>query len=158
MKDFMMIENDNNIDLSIQLINEISIYAKRVTVTTLHTGGVIKASIAEIPCAIFRKAPNWDSLECDYLEKIAKEIELFGHKVDQAILTENGAIKRKEDLSQVKFLRKFINDWQPLVLMTKRWITVLYGWFQYRIDQVSKSYLNQLIESIQFTEVGNEQQ
>ena len=153
MENLLCFENNNNIDLSIQLINDISIYAKRVTVTTLHTGEVIKASIAEIPSAIFRKDPNWDSLESDYLEKIAKEVEQFGHKVDQAILTENGVIKRKEDLSQVKILRKFINDWQPLELMTKRWITVLYDWFQYRIDQVSKSYLNQLIESIQFLEV-----
>ena len=158
MQNIMSFENNNNINLSIQLINDISIYAKRVTVTTLHTGGVIKASIVEIPGAIFRKELNWDSLESDYLEKIAKEVEQFGQKVDQAILTENGAIKRKEDFSQVKLLRKFINDWQPLELMTKRWINVLYDWFQYRIDQVSKSYLNQLIESIQFTEVGNEQQ
>ena len=142
-----------NLELSIQLINDFSTYAKRVSMTTLHTGDVIKASITEIPCAIFRKEPNWDYLESDYLEKVAKEVELFGQKVDQAILTENGAIKRKEDISQVKFLRKFIKDWQPLELMTKRWITVLYDWFQYRIDQVSKSYLNQLIESIQFLEV-----
>ena len=143
----------DNINLSIQLINDISVYAKRVTVTTLHTGGVIKASIAEIPCAIFRKEPNWDSLESDYLEKIAKEVEQFSQKVDQAILTENGAIKRKEDLSQIKLLRKMLKDWEPMSLITKGWIAILYDWFQYRIDQLSKSYLNQLIESIQFLEV-----
>jgi hypothetical protein len=127
-----------------------------VTVTTLHTGGVIKASIADIPCVIFRKEPNWDSLESDYLEKIATEVEQFGQKVDQAIAIENGMINRKEELIKVKLLQNVLKDWEPMSMMTKGWINVLYDWFQYRIDQVSKTYLNQLIEQIHFMEVGNE--
>ena len=153
MQNIMSFENNNNIDLSIQLINDISIYAKRVTVTTLHTGEVIKNSINEISFASFRKEPNRDTFERDYLDSVTKLVEQFGQKVDQAIATENGMINRKEELIKVRLLRKMLKGWEPMSLMTKGWITVLYEWFQYRIDQLSKSYLSQLIESIQFLEV-----
>ena len=153
MQNIMSIENDNNIDLSIQLINDISIYAKRVSVITLNTGEVIKNSITEIRFASFRNELNWDTLERDYLDKVAKLVEQFGQMVDQAITTENGMINRKEELIKVKLLRKMLKDWEPMSLMAKGWITVLYDWFQYRIDQLSKTYLNQLIEQIHFLEV-----
>lgn len=153
MEEKISLKPNDNIDLSIQLINDISIYAKRVTVSTLHTGEVVKNSIAEMSCATFRKEPNWDSLESDYLEKIADHVEQFGQLVDQAIAAENGMIKRKEGLTRIKLLRKMLEDWEPMSLMTKGWITVLYDWFQYRINQTSKAYLNQLIEHIQFMEV-----
>ena len=158
MKDFMMIEKDNSIDLSIQLVNDISVYAKRVTTVTLHTAGVITTCIDEMPYAQLRKEISHNQLASEYIGHIAALVERFGQKLDDALAAENIMIKQKEDLTRFKFLRRALVNWQPLALIVNSWINGVYQWFLFRIDQVSKSYLNQLIESIQFTEVGNEQQ
>lgn len=156
MKALLIIENQKNIDISIQLINDISVYAKRISMATLETGSVITDSVSHNDFADFPLGYNIDAINRDYLDKIADLVEQFGRGVDQAISVETGAIRRKEDLSKFKLLRRIISDWQPLGMFTNGWITALYESFHMRIDQLSKSYLNQLVEKIQFMEVNNE--
>lgn len=157
MQTQIMSKSNINIDLSITLINDMSIYAKRVTTTTLQTSGVIKDAINESSYAEFLINPQSGSLERDYLEKVASLVEQFDQLVDQTLTVETGAIKRKEELSKIKLLRRLLKEWRPMELMTKGWINVLYAWFLYRIDQISKTYLNQLIENIHYKENENEQ-
>jgi len=156
MKDLMIIEKDNNIDLSIQLINDISVYAKRVTTVTLQTAGVIANCIEEIPYAQLRKEISHNQLAADYIDDITALVECFNQKLNDALKSENIMIKQKEELTKYKFLRRALVNWHPLSLVVKSWIKGAYQWFLFRIDQVSKSYLNNLINNIHYKEVENE--
>jgi len=147
--------NTNNIELSIQYINDISVYAKRVTVCTLHTAGVLNSSIKKTPYAKLMKSDNGNVIEKSYLDRIANQVERFGEKLDEAIARENAWIRTKDSLSQIKGVRNLLKDWKPLALITELKAAALFDWYQFRIDRISKAYMNQLIEQIQFMEVQN---
>jgi len=140
-------ENDQNIETSIRLINEISVYAKTATHVTMQLGSSIKGYVFN------DEEPMRDLNELEYMEDIEDIVSQFNKMIDLAIAAETGAIKRKEDLLKIKLARKVLSDWQPLALLTNGWITALYEWFQYRIDLRSKSYLNNVIANIKFKEV-----
>jgi len=143
--------NDQNIETSIRLINEISVYANTALQVTLQLGSSIKGYVFN------DEEPTRDLKEQDYMEDIEDIVSQFNKMIDLAIAAETGAIKRKEDLLRIKLARKLLGEWQPLALFTKGWIATLYEWFQYRIDQRSRLYLNHVIANIQFEEVNYEQ-
>lgn len=146
---------NKNIELSIQLINAASVYAKRVSTATLNTAGVINTAITDIPYAKLPRSVDRDELTKLFLNRIAQQVERFGEKLDKVIACETAWIRKKESLSQIKGVRNLLKDWKPLALITELKAAALFDWYQFRIDQISKTYLNQLIEQIQFMEVKN---
>jgi hypothetical protein len=148
----------NNVELSIQIINDVSAYAKRVSSVTLHTAGVIESSISDLPFVEIRKTVSDNKQACEYLDKIAEHVENFGQALESAVSDESQWIKVKEELLKKKLFTKLLTRWEPLAVLTKARIQWHYEWFLYRIDQLSRSYLTSLIEGIQFKENKNEQQ
>ncbi len=147
--------NSSNIELSIQLINAASVYAKRVSTVTLNTAGVINTAITDIPYAKLMKSVDGNQTAKLYLNRIAQQVERFGEKLDKAIACETAWIRTKDSLSQIKGMRNLLKDWKPLALITELKAAALFDWYQFRIDRISKAYMNQLIEQIQFMEVQN---
>ena len=148
-------KTNTNIELSIQLVNNASVYAKRVSTATLNTAGVINTAITDIPYAKLMKSVDGNQTAKLYLDRIAQQVERFGERLDKAIACETAWIRTKDSLSQIKGVRNLLKDWKPLALITELKAAALFDWYQFRIDQISKAYLNQLIEQIQFMEVKN---
>ena len=109
-----------------------------------------------MPYAQLRKEINHNQLAGDYIDHITALVEHFNQKLNDALEAENMMIKKKEDISKFKFLKRALVNWQPLSLVVNSWINGVYQWFLFRIDQVSKSYLNNLIGNINYKEIENE--
>lgn len=148
--------NTKNVDLSIEYINNISIYANRVTASTLQTGGVIKDFVEDFSYIAFCDQAELNSTEQSYLQKIAAIVERLGQLVDDAIAKENSAINRKEVFSKIKMLGGLLEKWQPLEKITEIKLSALYEWYKFRIDIQSRMYLRQMVDNLQFMEVENE--
>ena len=151
------IQDENSIDLSIRLINDVSLYAKRASDITLQTYEVMKSSIAEMPYVSISINASSEKLVEDYLAEIEQLVEQFGEKSSQVISIENNLIKKKINLSKIEFFRMLLEGWEPFSAVSKGGIEVLYDWFQIRIEAVSRSFLNKFIETINFKEIKNDQ-
>jgi len=151
-------QKDINIKHAIQRINDLTAYASRASLITLKTGDVIKAAIGESPYLIRSNLFKSDEPEKEYLSKLSFLVQQFGSNVERAISVETQAIESKEALVTKGLFTNWLRTWQPLRQVTEGFISGLYDAFQFKIEEVSKKYLNQIISTIQIKEVKNEQQ
>lgn len=142
-------ENQNNIHISIKLINDASVHAKRVTLATLNAAGVIDESIRELPFCYLENKEGEEAVK-RYLIEIELLVDKFGKLVEKGIIAESKAIKSWGNIRISQMIREKMGNWQPLEIFTEVRLAILYTFFQERVESISRMFLYKRIDQIKY--------